>query len=291
MAKKSAKSKGFRKQNTKKPYLSKKDILWLCVVLAVLAVGAFFLFRYDDGALKVQDGAVVTEGDNWLIVDGSNVRGRSRYFKLGEIGDIDGYAREKEASMADANVPLYSFTADAEGGIDYLSATCSHNPGEALAKYTMTQLEGIDSTTLGELQSAELAGQTVHYYICDTAPTQEETAEEAPEEAAEAAEEAAEATEEAAEAAEEAAEATEEATGAVEEAADGAAEATEEAAEAADSRPFARTISGYIDATHDSCVVLRAEGRGETAEACPSDEALVASLEQIIAAITLEEGK
>ena len=93
MAKKSAKSKGYRKTITKKPYLGKKDIIWLCVIVALLAVGAFFLFRYDDGALKVQDGAVLADGDNWLIADGSNVRGRSRYYKLGEIGELEGYAR------------------------------------------------------------------------------------------------------------------------------------------------------------------------------------------------------
>ena len=101
MAKKSAKSKGYRRQTAKKPYLSKRDIAILCGIVAVLAVAAFFLFRYDDGALKVKDGAVVTEGDNWLIVDGSNVRGRARYFKLGEIGEIDGKIRELSRAERD----------------------------------------------------------------------------------------------------------------------------------------------------------------------------------------------
>ena len=153
MAKKSAKSKGYRKTITKKPYLGKKDIIWLCVIVALLAVGAFFLFRYDDGALKVQDGAVLADGDNWLIADGSNVRGRSRYYKLGEIGEVEGYAREKGTALTDVNIPQYSFTAEAEGGVETLNVTCSHNAAEALAKYTMAQLEPLPTTTLGELQT------------------------------------------------------------------------------------------------------------------------------------------
>ncbi len=268
MAKKSAKSKGYRKTITKKPYLGKKDIIWLCVIVALLAVGAFFLFRYDDGALKVQDGAVLADGDNWLIADGSNVRGRSRYYKLGEIGELEGYAREKGTALTDVNIPQYNFTAEAEGNVETLNVTCSHNAAETLAKYTMAQLEGLPTTTLGELQSVELARQTVRYFISDIAPAE---AEEAAEEASEPAEEAAEATEEAAE--------------------EVAEEPAEGAEEAEDSRPYARTISGYVDASHDCCVIIRAEGRADTAEGCPAEDALVAALEQGVSAITLEEGK
>ena len=78
MAKKSAKSKGFRRQNQKKPYLSTKEIAAVCVIAILLAIGAFFLFRYDDGALKVQDGAVVTDGDNWPGISGWAKSAKSR---------------------------------------------------------------------------------------------------------------------------------------------------------------------------------------------------------------------
>ena len=49
--------------------------------------------------------------------------------------------------------------------------------------------------------------------------------------------------------------------------------------------------SGYVDASHDCCVIIRAEGRADTAEGCPAEDALVAALEQGVSAITLEEGK
>ena len=107
MARKSAKSKGYRKQAAKKPYLSKRDIAILCVLIVAVAIGAILLFRYDDGALKVKDGAVVTEGDNWLIVNGSNTRGGQRYYKLGEVGELEGYERKAEPTLANANVTEY----------------------------------------------------------------------------------------------------------------------------------------------------------------------------------------
>ena len=165
MAKKSAVSKGFRRQNQKKPYLSKKEIAAVCVIAILLAIGAFFLFRYDDGALKVQDGAVVTDGDNWLIADGSNVRGRARYFKLGEIGEIEGYSREKGALTGDANIPEYVFRPSGEDVGDVtVTVTCGHGSADAMAKYAHSTLEGIEITTAGEIQSAEMAGQPVTYY-------------------------------------------------------------------------------------------------------------------------------
>ena len=270
MAKKSAKSKGYRRQTVKKPYLSKRDIVTLCVVVAVLAVGAFFLFRYDDGALKVKDGAVVADGENWLIVDGSNVRGRSRYFKVGEMGDIDGYQREKTASSADVNMPEYVFTPEAEGtGIERATVTCAHNGAGKLAEYARIALDSMDGTEATELQTAELAGRNVTSYTYTVDAKQEEDAaedaEEKPEEAAETAEETAEAKPE---------------------------EAAEEAeAKAEESPRFTKALAGYFDAAHDSCFIIHVESHADNAEDCPSDEAMTAVLEQVVAAITPEEAK
>lgn len=251
MAKKSAKSKGYRRQNGKKPYLSKKEIWTLCVLAALLAVGAFFLFRYDDGALKVQDGKVVTEGDNWLIARDSKVR---RYYKLGEIGEMEGAAREKNSMSSDENLPEYVFTLeDTAEGIDSITVTCIRNPAEQLAKYTLTSLASLsEKAELSALQSAEMGGKTVHYYFYTHAA-----------EAAETDTEAAEAPSEDAE--------------------------TAEAADTADA--YTRTIAGYIDAPRNSSVVIHADGSGESAEACPTEEALLAALERAVATISLDEAE
>jgi len=184
MAKKSAKSKGYRRQAAKKPYLSRRDIAIVCAIVAVLAVAAFFLFRYDDGALKVKDGTVVTDGDNWLIANGSNVRGGARYYKLGEIGEIDGYSREKGALASDANIPEYTFVPVGEDAGDVrLTVTCGHGSAEAMAKYAHSLMENTGAITADEVQSGPLGGRDARWYSYDTDLT---AAEATPEDAHEA---------------------------------------------------------------------------------------------------------
>ena len=171
MAKKSAVSKGFRKQTGKKPYLSKRDIILLCVLVAALAVASILLFRYDDGALKVQDGKVATDGDNWLIVNGSNTRGGTRYFKLGEVGALEGYDRATEAVLSDENLPDYVFTAQAEDApIQKITVSTSHASAEAMAKYAASMLSTVETAQVGEVQSADIGSATAHYFLYAASP-------------------------------------------------------------------------------------------------------------------------
>ena len=264
MARKSAKSKGYRKQAAKKPYLSKRDIAILCVLIVAVAIGAILLFRYDDGALKLKDGAVVTEGDNWLIVNGSNVRGRARYFKLGEMGEIEGYTREAHGIVTDANVPEYAFTpVDEAAGITSITATASHSGAEALAKFGTESLAAIEGTSVGDTVEADINGHAVQYYIYTSEYAVAEEAEEATEEAAE---EAADASE-------------------------GSDEAAEDADAAAAPNRFTKSLSGYFDAGHDSCIAIHVESSAESADSYLADDALTEALAQAVMAVTLEDGK
>ena len=272
MARKSAKSKGYRKQAAKKPYLSKRDIAILCVLIVAVAIGAILLFRYDDGALKLKDGAVVTEGDNWLIVNGSNVRGRARYFKLGEMGEIEGYTREAHGIITDANVPEYAFTpVDEAAGITSITATASHSGAEALAKFGTESLAAIEGTSVGDTVEADINGHAVQYYIYTSEYAVAEEVEEATEEAAEVAEEATDASEGSDEAAEDA---------------DAATDDT-----AAAPNRFTKSLSGYFDAGHDSCIAIHVESSAESADGYLADDALTEALAQAVMAVTLEEGK
>ncbi len=251
MAKKSAKSKGYRRQTAKKPYLSKRDIAILCGIVAVLAVAAFFLFRYDDGALKVKDGAVVTEGDNWLIANGSNVQGGARYYKLGEIGEIDGYSRQKGALTSDGNIPEYAFTpAGDDAGDARLTVTCGHGSAEAMAKYTHSLMENTEGITAGEVQTGQLAGREARWYSYDTDLT---AAESTPEDAHE--------------------------------------DVAEAAGDADAENGYSRAVAGYIDAGHECCVIFRAVSRGDTEADCLDQDALQAMVEKAVEVVTLDEGK
>ncbi len=268
MAKKSAESKGYRKANAKKPYLSKRDIVLLCVLVAAVAVGAFFLFRYDDGALKVKDGAVVTDGDNWLIVNGSNIRGGARYYKLGEVGELAGYTREAKPTLTNPNVSEYVYTAEDEAAdIDTVTVSTSHAGAKALSAYAEETLRAVEGTETTEVRQEEVAGRTAHIFSFTSSPVEKEEAEETNEAPAE-----------------ETVEATAEAT-----AEDATEDSVEDAAE--DKTPaYQRAICAYIDAGHDSCVVLRLQGGGDSIEACPADEALNTALAEAIQAVKLEEG-
>ncbi len=285
MAKKSAKSKGFRKQNGKKPYLSKRDIALLCVLVAAVVVGAIFLFRYDDGALKVQDGKVVAEGDNWLIVNGSNTRGGRRYYKLGEVGELEGYTREAQPSLTDANVTEHVFTAqDEAAAVDTVTISASHATAQALSAYAADTMRALQGAEVTDVRQEEVGGKTVRIFGYAVAPVEADAAED--EVAAEPAEETDEEAAEPAEETDEEAAETEEAAEPAEEVAETEEAATEEAAEA--SPAYSRAICAYFDVDHDSSVMVRLQGGGDSADACPTDEQLTAALAEAIGAVKLE---
>ena len=292
MAKKSAKSKGFRKQQTKKPYLTKREVAILCALVVLLIIGAVIAATYSDGALKVKDGLVADAGDNWLIVNGSGTPGRARYFKVGEAADIEGYSRTNNP-LADANVPQYIYTPEAEdAGINSLSITVSHNNAKALSEYVSKAMGAMTGTEITDPAEAEANG--VSYIYCSSVTDMnagKDTAEdtEATEAAAEEpAEETAEATEEPAEETEE----TAEATGETAEADAGEGEPAEEATEdAAPAQNFSKSFYAYMDCSRDSCVVFDVNATAETREALPDEAAMQAIVEQAIAAVTLEPAK
>ena len=144
MAKKSAMSKGYRKNVEKKPYLSKKEISILCVIVAVLLVGAILLINYDDGALKQKDGKIVDRGENWLVVNGSS-NGR-RYFKLAELGAMDGYTLEPTVSQTDENIVTYTYTPVEEGSVTSITVSGVHAKPERAANYYHSMFTGFDAT-------------------------------------------------------------------------------------------------------------------------------------------------
>lgn len=106
--KKSAASKGFRKSapNGKKPFLTKKEIIALIVIVLVAALIwlAFELF-YNDGYIS---GLRVHNGD---ITASASKQQKSRYLKLGELGDPEGYTLTIDKYNKNAN-RNYTFTND-----------------------------------------------------------------------------------------------------------------------------------------------------------------------------------
>ena len=300
MAKKSAKSKGFRKNAGKKPYLTKKDIITLCVLLVIVAIGAILLFSYDDGALKTKDNRIVDPGENWLIVNGSS-NGR-RYFKVGEVGDVEGCTRDAQSILTDPNLPQYMYTPEGDDAdFDSISVFASPYDPQPLAESASARIRPIDGFDVSEVGTAT-AGDVEYTWYSYTrayvsAEATDEVAEEAAEEATETVEEAAEetaevveeSTEEATEAVEEAAE---EATEAVEEAAEEAAEAVEEGAEEAaeeeaEPNTFEQCINAYVPSSR-GCVVISALRTVDSPDDYVTEEQLQAIAAKVIGAITID---
>ena len=281
MAKRSAKSKGYRKTVGKKPYLTKRDIVILCLLVAVVAVGAILLFSYDDGALKVKDGKIVDAGENWLIVNGSNTPGRARYFKVGEIQAPEGYDGSN-APLNDDNVPMYVYTPQEEAnGVEAVNVTTSHSSAKALAEYIVETMTSLGSERLSEVTAAETGGRSYYYFTNRVIPNTDE-AEEA-EEAADTGD--AEVSSEEAEGAADAAD-----TEANSDEAGEAADVSEDEAEAGDTAPqYVATLNAYMDCAHDSCVAIEVRATADAEEDLLDEAALKAVAEQTLAGVTLEE--
>lgn len=298
MSKKSAKSKGYRKAVEKKPYLSRKDIIILCIVLAVLAVGAILLFTYDDGALKVKDGKIVDPGENWLIVNG-NTKGGRRYFKLGEVGDIPGYMLSREPFMSDDNLTQFNYAPEAEdSGVTGISISASAYDPARLAEGNAKMVAGVKGSAVSDV-ATDKAGDVEYTYYTYTHEyhAEEEAAEDAPAEEKAPAEEEAPAEETPAEE-EPAEEAPADETPAEEDApaeekpAEEDAPADEAPAEekAADDAPnrFDQALNAYLPAANNGSIVIVVSAKPDSADGYLTEDQLKETLNQAVAAVTLE---
>lgn len=154
MAKKSAISKGYRKSVKKKPFLTKKEIIELIVILAVIVAGVvLFNIFYDDGFVKAKD---VQPGD---IVSYASTDLRDRYSKVAEIGELEGFTLEERDEDA-ALISAYVFKPDGEQDhIDSISVNGSFVGARALAESTVSYMSSYpDDVALIDIQETTIDG-------------------------------------------------------------------------------------------------------------------------------------
>lgn len=162
MAKKSALSKGYRKTIKKKPFLTKKEIIELVVILGViiLAVVLFNLF-YDDGfvkADKIQQGDIVAYASSEL---------RDRYKKVGEIGEVEGFTLQ-DRDEASGPITYYGFLPDGEAvdNITSIAINGSFVPAVELAASTITYMQsGLENVPT--VQETEIQGHDAYVFAYD----------------------------------------------------------------------------------------------------------------------------
>lgn len=100
--------------------MPKDKLIKLCVGLAaviLVIVLAFVLVDKLDGHLPVQDGVVVTEGDNVIVVNNGTLS-NPRYFKLGQAGEVEGYTLSRlEDLVNDDNVAPFGYEPQDEASL------------------------------------------------------------------------------------------------------------------------------------------------------------------------------
>ena len=283
MAKNSAKSKGYRKTHSKRPYLSRREIIALCLILAVVAVAAILLFSYDDGALKTKDGAIVDAGENWLIVNGSRSSGTRRYFKLGEAGDVNGYDRETVPLATDANINTFVYTPqDEDSPVSSVSLSPSARDSASLAENYAAMYAVVDGFEISEISTAVSGDIEYRYYLSRYAYY----AEDGEDEASGTGEEAAE--EEDNPPAEEEAPAEEDAAAEADEAPAEEEAPTEEDAEKTPNH-FTQSIAAFIDGSEIGAVMMTAGVNVDSEEDYLDENALKAIIEPFIGSVSFEK--
>lgn len=166
MGKKSAVSKGYRKAPVKKPYLTKKEVTVIAAVIAMIALAVvLFNVLYDDGSLKVVGGKVAVEGENSLIVK-QYVKDAARYYKVGQVAQVEGYTLAALPSSADENVVQYRYTPDEASAIDEVTVDAFGYEAQLLGEATMAAISSASGVECDEaVRTAEANGHDVIYYV------------------------------------------------------------------------------------------------------------------------------
>lgn len=147
MAKKSARSKGYRKfhQETKGYTPQEKKIMTIgFIVIAVVLIAVLVLpdFIESFSLLKVKDGVVQDMGDNWLICN-TGTSSKDKYRKMGEVtGEIEGFELSETApGITDENCVYYVYKPTSEDAhIQTLNIQPGNGEASELSETFRTQM-------------------------------------------------------------------------------------------------------------------------------------------------------
>ena len=132
MAKNTATSKGFRKQEKKKPFLTKKELIALIIIIAVV-VAAFAIINWYPTRMFLKENAVKTGDITSYANKEDGTRIKNFFVKLGEINELEGYTMEvSSAGGANQN---YTFTPVEESNIEYVEIRGAFGSAEQQLQY------------------------------------------------------------------------------------------------------------------------------------------------------------
>lgn len=167
------------KQAPKKPVPKElKFGIAFCAVALVVAVVVFFAI-YRDGSLDIVDGMpVIPEGENWIV---ANVGTQSdpKYFKLGQVQPLEGYALDEaqSASASETGFITYAFVPEDSDSriLSYIVRGLNDAYDANAASANRDYLAWNGNLTIGSIQHMHVGDTDVDYFTTATpvAPEQE----------------------------------------------------------------------------------------------------------------------
>lgn len=167
------------KQTPKKPIPKElKYGLAFCGAALVIAI-VLVIALYNDGSLAMNDeGMPIMEANNWLIANkGSS--SEPKYYKIGEINPIEGFAvDETELDDISTNMRIYIFNPDdPDSQISQYYVTATDRQANANAETANSNYRIYSSLQIGDVQTATMDGQEVHYFTAVLLPSSEQAEE------------------------------------------------------------------------------------------------------------------
>ena len=170
MAKKSAKSKGYRHYQKDKAAASEKEfktiIIGLAIFVAIIVVVMIGIKVYENiGTLKVKNDVIQNVEDGWIVKNvGTN--SKPQVFKMAEVtAPVEGYTlKTPERAIQYTQVDYYSAEDETNPIQDYYVTVASGNYDE-IAYTTYSSMAALGTIlNQSEVKSGEMSGIKYNYY-------------------------------------------------------------------------------------------------------------------------------
>ena len=170
MAKKSAMSKGYRKTAKVKPFLTKKEIIALIVIVAAILVGLLlFNIFYDDGYMDAEE----VQANDMVYYASSDLR--DRYIKLGTANEVEGFTISSSGDNTNGVLLRRDYTPEAPtDNIDYFTVSGSFVNASTLAATNYAYLTSEElELTVTDMQEMEIQGYPAYVFSYQENPAEE----------------------------------------------------------------------------------------------------------------------
>ena len=170
MAKKSAASKGYRRTEKKKPFLTRNEIIALAIIVALIIIAVIVVNLISTAGLikpgRIQSGDIITA----TSVD-------KYYKKVGSINEMEGYTMEVLTSP-ETPTGGYTFTpVDESSSLDHLRVGGAFSNAAYMIDLSVNYIASYSSNNLSSVVETTIADHPAYVRSVSTTSTDEDGAE------------------------------------------------------------------------------------------------------------------